>query len=369
MKNIAKSHRDQCQQISGNMAVGFPPEEAEAEVERCETKSRDRVAFPDTAQIDSNASAPVVRLRNIFPKRKTEVFAKLQPSNLGEKPKDGRAKAVIEGAMRRGEIGKDTIVVEYFSSGLGIDLAQICCFHDIPFVCLVHPEVLEQDLKVMRALDARIVVCGHSLDGESPAANRRREIEKAAGDYNFYWPGEHANEQTLQSQAETTIRDLVGGVEGEIDYLFVSVGSPRPKQIWRHQLQNFGSSTKVIAVRTEEGGFTENLSGFVQPFDPESGSANDTRDKAEFDDVVSVSEEECVIGCRRAAKQEALLVGLRAGGIIEAMNRYTENLQDSRIAAILPDSGQRYLNTIFHDEWVENELGLSLHQIENEITG
>jgi N-(2-amino-2-carboxyethyl)-L-glutamate synthase len=66
---------------------------------------------------------------------------------------------------------------------------------------------------------------------------------------------------------------------------------------------------------------------------------------------------ECVVGCRRLARSDALLVGGSAGGVLQAVRNGHRRLPPGGYVAIAADSGHHYLDTVFDDTWVEEVLG------------
>jgi cysteine synthase A len=79
------------------------------------------------------------------------------------------------------------------------------------------------------------------------------------------------------------------------------------------------------------------------------------------DDVVHVSDLDCVVGCRRLVQHEAILAGASSGGVISAIERLVADdrlRSPARCVAILPDRGERYLDTVYSDSWVQSHLGV-----------
>ena len=71
-----------------------------------------------------------------------------------------------------------------------------------------------------------------------------------------------------------------------------------------------------------------------------------------------VSDLDCVVGCRRLAEREAILAGASSGGVAFALEALAAHMAPgSRCAAIFPDGGAGYLETVYDDAWVERELG------------
>jgi cysteine synthase A len=76
------------------------------------------------------------------------------------------------------------------------------------------------------------------------------------------------------------------------------------------------------------------------------------------DRFVRVSDLDCVIGCRRLVKREAILAGGSAGGVVSALARVKGDIPaGATCVMIFPDRGERYLDTIYDDEWVAEHFG------------
>ena len=67
---------------------------------------------------------------------------------------------------------------------------------------------------------------------------------------------------------------------------------------------------------------------------------------------------DCVVGCRRLVQTEAILAGGSSGGVITAVERLSHEIPEgSTVVVLLPDRGERYLDTIYSDQWVRENLG------------
>jgi cysteine synthase A len=73
---------------------------------------------------------------------------------------------------------------------------------------------------------------------------------------------------------------------------------------------------------------------------------------------VHVTDLDCVVGCRLLVQREAILAGGSSGGVLAAIERLQEKIPaGANCVAILPDRGERYLETLFDDTWVREHLG------------
>jgi cysteine synthase A len=76
------------------------------------------------------------------------------------------------------------------------------------------------------------------------------------------------------------------------------------------------------------------------------------------DRIVPVTDFDCVIGCRRLVRLEGILAGGSSGGIVAAFERILGSIEDHAVCvAILADRGERYLDTIYSDQWVTDNFG------------
>jgi N-(2-amino-2-carboxyethyl)-L-glutamate synthase len=74
---------------------------------------------------------------------------------------------------------------------------------------------------------------------------------------------------------------------------------------------------------------------------------------------VHVSDTDCVVGCHRLLHAEGLLVGGSSGGVLSAVDRLKDEIPEgAHCVMILPDRGERYLDTIYSDDWVYEHLDL-----------
>ena len=83
-----------------------------------------------------------------------------------------------------------------------------------------------------------------------------------------------------------------------------------------------------------------------------------------------MSDLECVVGCRRLVDREAVLAGASAGGVASAFDAVAPAIESgARCALLFADDGRGYLDTVFSDEWVERELGVSRTQLAELVLG
>jgi cysteine synthase B len=73
--------------------------------------------------LDTVGNTPLVELQNLNKNKKVKIFAKLEGNNPGGSVKDRPALNMIKSALERGDINKNSKLIEATSGNTGIALA------------------------------------------------------------------------------------------------------------------------------------------------------------------------------------------------------------------------------------------------------
>ena len=319
--------------------------------------------------IDAVGGTPMVRLHRYLDNRHVDLIAKLEAGNPGGSAKDRPARRMIEEGLSDGSITAGTTIIESSSGNMGIGLAQACRFYGLRLICVVDPKAQAQNVAIMKALGAIIHLVTETLDGDYLAARLAVVADLLETVDNSYWPNQYANLNNPLAHEQGTIREIDEALEGAFDYLFVATSSTGTARGCRDYLAKRGRRTQVIAVDAEGSTLFNGVAGPRKISGIGAGKLPDLAREQTFHDVVRVSDLRCVVGCRRAAKREAVLVGGSAGGVLEAVRSMQDALVGKTAVAILHDSGSRYLDTVFDDAWVARELGCSSAELQALVDG
>lgn len=78
---------------------------------------------------------------------------------------------------------------------------------------------------------------------------------------------------------------------------------------------------------------------------------------------LSIPEAQAVSMCRWLAKRYGLLLGGSTGTVVAGVLAFADQLRsDDVVVAISPDMGERYLDTIYSDEWILERFGNAAFQ-------
>lgn len=312
--------------------------------------------------LDAIGATPLVRLSRFLDRPDIDLYAKLECLNPGGSMKDRPANEMLRRAIATGEIGPDTLIVESSSGNMGIGLAQACRYHGLRFRCVIDGRTEEHNVKILRAYGAEIdlVTEPDAATGDLLAARLARVREILASEPDAYWPNQYANEHNPLAHQLGTMREIDEALSGTADYVFVATSSTGTARGCDEYLRAHHRSTAIVAV---DAWGSVLFGGPPQPRHIPglgAGVVPPLADRGRFSDVLHVSALDCVVGCRRLVEREGILAGGSAGGVVNAVRRRAPDLAPgTTCVAILGDSGTRYLDSLYSDEWVHSRLGVA----------
>jgi len=289
---------------------------------------------------------------------RADVFLKVEGFNPGGSIKLKTALGLIEDAERRGVLSVGVPVIESSSGNLGIALSGVCAAKGYPFTCVVDPNTSAAAIAHMRVLGAEVVIVDKTDVNGGYLHSRIAYIqERLAAEPALVWLNQYANPANARAHYERTARSLLAGLQ-RIDYLFVGTGSTGTFVGCARYLREHSPDTKVIAVDSHGSVTFGTVPG--RRWLPGLGASRrpELCQPELAHEVVHVAERDAIRECRRIARNTGLLVGASTGSVLAAISEREEDFRGHpRVAAISPDLGDRYLGTVYNDEWVTSRFG------------
>ncbi|UPK08193.1 2,3-diaminopropionate biosynthesis protein SbnA [Bradyrhizobium sp. 170] len=292
------------------------------------------------------------------------VHVKLEGLNLGGSIKIKTALGLIEEAEQSGMIKPDTIIIESSSGNLGVALAMVCADRGYPFECVVDPNASRTNIEIMKALGATVFVVQERDENGGFLASRIRFIKrKMKEDRRYFWTNQYQNAANPLIHERSTATEIAQAFP-RLDYLFVGAGTTGTLMGCAGYFRKHQPDTKIVAVDSV-GSVT-----FGGPPGPRHISGLGTSrvpeicDRSLVHDVVMIPEAKTVELCRRIARRHGVLFGGSTGTVLAAVEHYTSRLPaDASVVVVSPDNGEKYLDTIYSDEWVRDRFpGLLGHR-------
>ncbi|WP_033439531.1 2,3-diaminopropionate biosynthesis protein SbnA [Saccharothrix sp. NRRL B-16314] len=288
---------------------------------------------------------------------KADIYLKIEGLNPAGSVKLKTAIALIEDAEISGVLSPGGRVVESSSGNLGIALSMVCSVKGYPFVCITDPNASARSVATMRALGARVVVVSERDANGGYLGTRIAHLKRMlAEDPTLTWTNQYANAANPRAHWERTAASILKAVE-RVDYLFVGAGTTGTLMGCAAYFREFSPRTRIIAVDTL-GSVT-----FGHPAGPRHIPGLGTSRTPELctpdlvDDVVLVDEADAVRACRGIAARYGLLVGGSTGSVVSAVRSRGAAMSGASVVALSPDLGDRYLDTVYNDDWVTARFG------------
>src|SRR3954447_8063609 len=311
--------------------------------------------------LEAIGNTPLVRLERFFGASiRANVFAKLEMLNPMGSGKDRAAASMLLAAIRSGQVVPgNTTIIESTSGNMGVALASACRFFDLPLICVVDNRLTMQHRRVLHAFGAVIdeVTVPDPATGELLPARLRRVQELLEAKRPSYWPNQYGNADNARAH-RGTCAEIFAQLGRAPDALLCATGTCGTIRGCADYIRQQGAPTALIAVDAlgsrifggpSQRRLIPGLGSAIRP--PLIEGVSVAR-------VVQISESEAVMGSRRLLEREAILAGGSSGAVMAALGHCDDLLREpATVAVVLPDSGERYLDTIFDDGWVAEQLG------------
>lgn len=282
---------------------------------------------------------------------------KLEGLNPAGSIKLKTALGLIDDMVARGLISDDTILIESSSGNLGVALSMICAERRLSFTCVVDPNTSAHSIKIMKAFGANVVVV-ERLDSNGGYLGTRigyiRDLLER--DRRYVWLNQYENPNNPAIHARMTARSISEAFE-RVDYLFVGTGTSGTLMGCVRHFRDRSPHTRIVAVDSI-GSVTFGLPAGKR-YIPGLGASQPPPifDPAGIHAFEMVSEADAVTMCRYLARTDGLLGGGSTGTVVAGVYAWRDRIpKDATVVAISPDCGERYLDTVYDDSWVDRHF-------------
>jgi len=322
--------------------------------------NRERVLASVSAAV---GHTPMVRLRRAVPGFPGEVYAKLEYLNPMGSIKDRIARHMVEQALADGRLKPGGTVIEASSGNTAMGLAMMAIEHDLRCVMVVRKQTSREKLGALAALGVELVLVDGDLPPEHPESYNRKARQLAAEIPGAFFPDQHNNRENNRAHYATTGPEIWRQMAGRIDWFVAGIGTGGTVSGVARYLKEQDPKVKVLAVDIQGSVFTEWFAR-RQRVPPGRSFVEGLGDEEvigcpEFeliDDMVQATDRDTFHAVRELARSEAIFAGGSSGATLWGVRQLAARLDfPARIATVFPDSGNRYLSTIYSDDWLRRQ--------------
>lgn len=296
---------------------------------------------------DLVGGTPIVKLNNYSKEKGLEanILAKLEYFNPAGSVKDRIAKSIIEDAIEKGKVNKDTVIIEPTSGNTGIGLSSVAASLGLRII-ITMPETMSVERRnLMKAYGAELVL----TDGAKGMKGAIAKAEELAKEYpNSFIPGQFVNEVNPLTHYRTTGLEIWKDTEGKVDIFVAGVGTGGTISGVGKYLKEQNPDVRVVAV--EPAGSPVLSGGNSGPHKIQgigAGFIPDTLNTKIYDEIIQVENEAAFETGRAIGREEGILIGISSGAAVWAATELAKRPENKgkNIVVLLPDTGDRYLST------------------------
>ena len=292
---------------------------------------------------------PLLRLNNIEKELSlhAEILAKLEFLNPAGSVKDRAALKMLDDAETSGALKKGATVIEPTSGNTGIGLAMVASLRGYRAIIVMPDNMSVERRQLMSAYGAEVVLtpaAGGMTAAIAKAEELASEIEGA------FIPAQFDNPSNAAAHFETTGPEIYEDTDGKIDIFVAGVGTGGTVTGIGEYLKSKNPDIEIVGVEPSgsailSGGKAgaHKLQGIGAGFVPK------VLNEDILDEIIAIDDDDAYDFARKLCRTEGILVGISSGAAALAavtLASLPEN-EGKRIVVLLPDTGTRYLSTLF----------------------
>ena len=295
--------------------------------------------------LETIGSTPMVRINQLCPNSKVNIFAKLEGFNPTGSIKDRIALRMVEAAEREGKLRKGHTIIEPTSGNTGIGLAIAGIVKGYPVEIVMSSAVSIERRKIIRSYGAKVILT--PADEGTDGAIRLARKMVADNPDKYFMPDQFANAANYLAHYEKTAIEIWQQTDGQIDYLVCAVGTSGTLMGLSRFLRTMKPDIKVVCAHPTKGHYIQGLKNMDEAIVPEiyNPSLIDVQEMIESEEAIEMA--------RHIIVQEGIFAGMSSGAAMLAAIRTAERIESGNIVVVFPDRAEKYLSTTMFDPFAD----------------
>ncbi|ADY30762.1 cysteine synthase CysM [Cellulophaga lytica] len=284
--------------------------------------------------LDLIGNTPLVESKVLNTNPNVRLFFKLEGNNPGGSVKDRAAYNMIKSALDRGDIDKNTKLVEATSGNTGIALAMIAGIFKLDIEIVLSEGSTKERIQTMRAYGAKVTLTPAKTGILGARDYADEQVKKGAVMLNQF-----GNNDNWKAHYKSTGPEIWRDTNKEITHFVSSMGTTGTIMGTSTYLKEQNSNIQIVGVQPKEGAKIPGIRKWPQEYLPK------IFDASKVDQIIDVSQEEAEQTTLLLAKKEGIFAGVSSGGAAFAAAKLASTLDSGTIVSIVCDRGDRYLSS------------------------
>lgn len=282
--------------------------------------------------ITTVGNTPLVEITSFHTNPAVKIYAKMEGNNPGGSVKDRAALHMIRSALERGDINKQSHLIEATSGNTGIALAMIAGMYQIPIELVMPSTSTRERVLTMEAFGAKVTL----LESMEVCRDYAEEKGSQAG---YYLLNQFANPDNYGAHVKTTGPEIWRDTEGRITHFVSAMGTTGTIMGCSRFFKAQNSSIQIVGCQPTEESSIPGIRRWPKEYLPK------IFEPERVDRIIDIAEKDAVRRTRELVAKEGVFVGMSTGGAFHAALQVAEEIEEGVIVFIACDRGDRYLSS------------------------
>ena len=315
--------------------------------------------------LETIGNTPLIKLNKVTSEIEATVLAKVEYFNPGNSVKDRMAIKMVEDAEKDGRLKPGGTIVEGTSGNTGMGLALAAIVKGYKLICVTNDKQSKGKIDVLKAVGAKVIICPTNVDPDDPSSYYSTAKRISDNTENSWYVNQYNNLSNREAHYLSTGPEIWKQTKGKITHFVVGVGTGGTISGVAKYLKEKNSDIKIWGIDTfgsvfkkyhETGVFDKSE---IYPYLTEGIGEDIIPDNVDFsliDHFEKVNDEDAAIYSRRLAKEEGIFAGYSCGAAIKGVLQLKKHFSKNDVVVVLlHDSGSRYIEKIYNDEWMKEK--------------
>ena len=284
--------------------------------------------------LDLIGNTPIVRAQNLVKNPKVKLYFKMEGQNPGGSVKDRPAYYMLKNALERGEITRETKLIEATSGNTGIALALIAKHLGLEIELVMPENSTIERVQTMRAYGATVILTSADVGIEGS-----RDYAEAKVKQGYFMINQFANDDNWKAHYNTTGPELWNDTKGQITHFVSSMGTTGTIMGVSTYLKEKNKDIEIVGVQPTDNASIPGIRKWPEAYLPKIFN------RKKVDRIIEVSEADAREMSNRLASEEGIFAGMSSGGATAAAVRLCQELEEGIVVTIICDRGDRYLSS------------------------
>ena len=285
--------------------------------------------------LDLIGNTPMVVSKVLNTNPNVKLLFKLEGQNPGGSVKDRPALNMIKSGLERGDITKETKLIEATSGNTGIALAMIAGIYGLDIELVMPENSTKERVQTMRAYGAKVTLTPADIGIEGA----RDFAEAKVKDEGYKILNQFANDDNWKAHYKSTGPEIWRDTQGEITHFVSSMGTTGTIMGTSTYLKEQNQDIQIVGVQPTDDSRIPGIRKWPEEYLPKIFNPQ------KVDTVMEVSQAKAEEMARLLAQKEGVFAGVSSGGAATVALRLAATLEKGTIVSVVCDRGDRYLSS------------------------